>query len=170
MTRVPPKYEALIDPPVVSSFTARSVEQTVRWPGVVRRPLRVQVWYRLAPARPGGPFRDVAIPYLPEESGVAEGNRWRVLAQLSRDAGAVTKQLSIADLPALYGVGMKLSFADSSWVPPGGVFDPDILIEPGTFTNVEGGFGFFGAVAQLNAEWTLTRAATEAAGYPWPNP
>ncbi len=55
--------------------------------------------------------------------------------------------------------------ADSTWAPPGGVFDPNLLSVPGTFTNVENGYGFFGAGLGIRYSWTPTTDAKRAAGY-----
>ncbi len=55
--------------------------------------------------------------------------------------------------------------ADSTWAPPGGVFDPNLVAVPGTFTNVENGYGFFGAGLGIRYAWTPSTDAKRAAGY-----
>jgi hypothetical protein len=143
---------------------ANTITQEVLWPGVVRAPVRVEVWYRLHPAAHGEPFRDVAVDYG-RQRGRAEGGGWVVDATYTRDREAVLDQLTAPGLPRLYAVGMKLSYVSEDWVPPGGIFDMDALIQPGVFSNVEGGFGFFGSVAQLDAQWVLSPRAVEGLGY-----
>ena len=53
-------------------------------------------------------------------------------------------------------ITVKLIVANREWRPPGGVFDPDILVEPGTMSNVDGGFGFVGAGFRLRESWMPT--------------
>lgn len=55
--------------------------------------------------------------------------------------------------------------ADSSWTPPGGRFDPDVLSEPGTFSNVENGYGFFGAGQGIRHVWSPPIEARLNAGF-----
>ena len=43
--------------------------------------------------------------------------------------------------------------ANAEWDPPGGVFDADVLVQPGTLSNVENGFGFVGAGYRLSSTW-----------------
>ena len=50
-------------------------------------------------------------------------------------------------------VFLRLIVANEEWAPPGGEFDPEILVQPGTLSNVENGFGFIGAGYRLNATW-----------------
>lgn len=55
--------------------------------------------------------------------------------------------------------------ADSSWRAPGGRFDPDVLGVPGTMSNVENGYGFFGAGHGIRHYINPTILARRAAGY-----
>ena len=55
--------------------------------------------------------------------------------------------------------------ADSTWRPPGGTFDPNVLAVPGTFSNVQNGYGFFGAGQAIRTDWTPDVLTAEAAGY-----
>ena len=54
---------------------------------------------------------------------------------------------------------------DSTWMPPGGVFDPDALGVPGTFSNVENGYGFFGAGQVIRFRWTPPEDMILRAGF-----
>ena len=78
----------------------------------------------------------------------------------------------------LFGVGLTLVeaefgafIANDVWdVPPGGL-DEDAIIEPGTFTNVTGGFGFVGAGYEAPVRWlpspgTQSRAGLAISGDP----
>ena len=42
-------------------------------------------------------------------------------------------------------IRVTVHVGDSQWVSPVGFFDKDFLVEPGSFSNVENGFGFFGS-------------------------
>ncbi len=55
--------------------------------------------------------------------------------------------------------------ADSSWAPPGGSFEPNIISVPGTFSNVENGYGFFGAGQGIRYEWSPDQTVSLLAGY-----
>lgn len=72
---------------------------------------------------------------------------------------------SIANDPPGFGMRRELSVreitvsvevASEDWRPPGGVFDPEVLIEPGTLSNVTGGFGFVGASYAQSVSWRPT--------------
>jgi hypothetical protein len=69
---------------------------------------------------------------------------------------------------ALMGIGMEITSLDDDFVPPGGVFDPEILVQPGTFSNVTNGFGYIGSVARFRAEWTLSDESLRALRYQTP--
>ncbi len=42
-------------------------------------------------------------------------------------------------------INVTIHVGDSQWVSPIGAFNEDFLVEPGSFSNVENGFGFFGS-------------------------
>lgn len=48
---------------------------------------------------------------------------------------------------------LRLIVANAEWDPPGGVFDADVLVQPGTLSNVGNGFGFVGAGYRLRSTW-----------------
>ncbi len=57
-------------------------------------------------------------------------------------------------------IGLKLTkitihliAANADWDPPGDTFDIDVLVQPGTLSNVENGFGFVGAGYRLLGTW-----------------
>jgi len=55
----------------------------------------------------------------------------------------------------LSGMGMTVVMLAEDWAPPGGVFDPEILVQPGVFSNVENGYGFIGSTGRFSAEWVF---------------
>jgi hypothetical protein len=54
---------------------------------------------------------------------------------------------------------------NEAWAPPGGDFSPDVLVQPGTMSNVENGFGFVGAGYRLSRTWTLLARIVEKSGF-----
>ncbi|ARA93139.1 hypothetical protein AWN76_008185 [Rhodothermaceae bacterium RA] len=65
----------------------------------------------------------------------------------------------------LLTVTFRTVVADDAWMPPGGVFDPNVLIQPGTMSNVENGFGFIGGGYELSRSWTLPFEVVEQTDY-----
>lgn len=149
--------------------------QIVRWPGVEEEPFRVEVWYRFLNADPRRPFSDVVITYNERnqrEVGdpVRNGDGWEVEVQLGGDFDLVRDQLSFRteDPPTLLAVGMRLAQRDDQWVPPGGAFSTEVLVQPGLFSNVENGFGFIGSINNAAVEWTLPQSVVQTLGYAFP--
>ncbi len=66
---------------------------------------------------------------------------------------------------ALTSLELSLIVTNREWVPPDGNFDPNFLVEPGTFSNVANGFGFVGAGYRQSIEWTPAKSFLEAAGF-----
>ncbi|QXD16514.1 hypothetical protein GQ464_006080 [Rhodocaloribacter litoris] len=161
-TTVPPATNVRVAPPAGLSRP----EQTVLWEGIDFPPFRVEVWYRFASFPPTEPFREVVVVYGEERYGRRVEGGWQVNVALAEDRRAVLAQLG--EPLTLLGVGMRLTMSDDRWRPPGGVFDPELLVQPGTFSNVENGFGFLGAVNQFTAEWTLPEPVVTALGYAYP--
>ena len=55
--------------------------------------------------------------------------------------------------------------SSGDWIPPGNVFSPDVLIEPGTFSNVENGFGYVGAGYEASFYYEVPDSVAIAAGF-----
>lgn len=66
---------------------------------------------------------------------------------------------------ALLNIQLQLVVANEEWSPPEGVFDPDVIVQPGTMTNVENGFGFIGAGYRLEESWLPADSVRRAAGF-----
>lgn len=62
-------------------------------------------------------------------------------------------------------VSLDLIVASEAWNPPGGVFDSDALVEAGTLSNVERGFGLVGAGYTLAQQWVPPDSVLLAAGF-----
>ena len=53
----------------------------------------------------------------------------------------------------LAGVLMRVMVVSDDWIPPGGIWDQEVLAQPGTFSNVNDGFGFVGSSGRFSVEW-----------------
>ncbi|MDX1741802.1 MAG: hypothetical protein R3178_10930, partial [Rhodothermales bacterium] len=126
--------------------------QNVTWSGVDRAPAVVEMWYRFS-GSPRSRFLDIRIEYPTEDAAPSEPG-WTVVTQLTQDRGRIGETIRPEDYLFL-GMGMRIVVFDDQFLPPGGVFDPDILSQPGAFSNVDNGFGFVGSVGRFDVEWVL---------------
>ncbi len=159
-----------LDEPTIS---LAAVFQKIRWSNIDFQPFRVEVWYRFLNSSPSLPFLNAVLPYgnVDDKYGqVIQGDKWEVLVRLTDDKEDVTRALGLSDNsePFLMSVGMRLTMTDESWRPPDGVFDREVLVQPGTLSNVNNGFGFFGSLNQYSHEWTLSPEITALIGYTYP--
>ena len=90
--------------------------------------------------------------------------------RLHEDAREIFRDLNRARIPIaslrLHGIRLTVLVSSSAWMPPGGVYDPDVLIEPGVFSNVENGFGFVGAGYDTLLAFDPPDSVKTAAGIP----
>lgn len=85
---------------------------------------------------------------------------WYLEVDVIRDAKDVREAWSQrhgrpSDRLYLHGITISAATVSDGWIPPGGVFDPEVLVKPGAHGNIEGGDGFFGAVARYELSWVL---------------
>jgi hypothetical protein len=102
------------------------------------------------------------IRYGDDARGVRWGaNEWRFDLDLWRDRDVLVELsgLSGETCGTVDGLWVRLATPSNEFLPPGGVWDREVLIQPGAFSNVEGGFGFFASVARQTVKWTLSRNA-----------
>jgi len=138
--------------------------QTVTFDGLNAKPFLAEVWYRFL-ASPYAPFVDIPVP-LPTRL-TYEAGTWTAILNLVTDRKNVGDTLNVNSY-ALLGIGIRLTNLDDAFVPPGGVFDPEILVQPGTLSNVVNGFGFVGSVARFDKEWALSEESVRMLGYRTP--
>ncbi len=138
--------------------------QRVLWPELDREPFRVELWYRFLD-RIEAPFTDILSPtgatLLPPAPGSVG---WEVRVDLREDREQMHESIDV-EANALLGLGVEITLLDAVFQPPGGVFDPDLLSQPGTFSNVENGFGFVGVVGRFSVEWFLSDETLEELDY-----
>lgn len=62
-------------------------------------------------------------------------------------------------------ITLNIHVVNEEWRSPTGTFDPDFLVEPGTLTNVENGFGLFGAGYIETISWMPPSVMQVRAGF-----
>ena len=65
----------------------------------------------------------------------------------------------------LHAIEQIVLVSSADWVPPGNVFSADLLIEPGTFSNVKNGFGYVGAGYEAAFYYEVPDSIAIAAGF-----
>lgn len=95
---------------------------------------------------------------------------WRVRSNLFEDAARVFEELAPAVNVALLEVRLGALVSSPGWYPPGGVYDPEVLIDPNAFTNVRDGFGFIGAGYSVSVEVAVESGSWRRAGFRPPSP
>lgn len=113
-----------------------------------------------------------AISYDDSQQQVEGG--WVIPIDLTADYRTLRERLVNLDLwnPELgivmRNMTLRVEVVNHAWNPPGGEFDPDVLVEPGVMSNVEGGFGFLGAGYRLKKQWRPDDDVLRMAG--WTDP
>ncbi len=129
----------------------------------------------LPPANPWPPGSvtppSVRLPVQVSYSGKEEptDNGWRYELNLRDDFAVVQEEFELSCLSpdhiALRRIYFQFLAADEQWAPPNDSFDPNLLIEPGTFSNVENGYGFFGGGYTVSTHWIPTEIILRNIGY-----
>jgi hypothetical protein len=132
-----------------------SVHQEIRLVGV-SSPWNITMMYRLNPG--------VAIAR--GRSGHRDGEDWVFEVNVDRDIHELAERFLIAsDELRFEGMGVNATVMDDQWVPPGDVFDAEVLAQPGAFTNVTNGYGFFGSTGLLQVDWVISDELVAALGW-----
>ena len=136
----------------------------ITWMGIDKPPAEVQTWYRFSSSGRSN-FRDFRFEYPTADFDDEPG--WKIVARLSTDRQTIIEQILPNDFFFL-GMGMRVVVLDEKFVPPGGVFDPDVLSRPGSFSNVENGFGFIGSIGRFDVRWVVDPQTARDLGYVLP--
>ena len=106
--------------------------------------------------------RRVYVPY--GRRGEQTDDGWRLTVQMTEDQAVVQQNIdesieigTISETTpvAMTSMGLQIRVLDENWNPPEGVFDADALAFPGTFSNVENGYGFWGSIGLYIQEWNI---------------
>lgn len=112
-----------------------------------------------------------AVTLSSDGRGEQTNEGWLIRINLTDDFRNVRAMLQeMQMLSTEYGIvllemQLQLIAAGAEWDPPGGVFDPDVLIQPEMMSNVENGFGFVGAGYRLQKRWLPPDDALQASGF-----
>lgn len=131
--------------------------------------INVYYWWEGGIAKQG-----VYVPYgrVGERTS---GGGWKLRAHISDDQIKVWERVQWAldeglltptDGHGLVAMGIQVRILDRNWDPPQGIFDPEILAQPGVLSNVENGYGFFGSVGLYTQEWGV-EDISEGLGFPF---
>ncbi len=147
------------------------------------RPIKVEVEYDVSTVTPANPWPPgstyragirfpVALSYTDELDPIEGG--WEMEIDMNGDYSRVQDEFErnclVPDLIALRRIELRLLVASEDWDPPGGTFDPDVLVQPGAFSNVENGFGFFGGGFTVSERWTPNIDLLRTIGYTFEAP
>jgi hypothetical protein len=170
---VPDSAELVLQPPEVNSagvFTPVFIDRAV--PRLLRPEVEYFFQYDFSRNSAEPPLLRASRSY--DGAQRREDGGWIVPINLVRDFLILREQLDDADLwNPLHGLVMvnmtlRLAVVNEAWDPPGGSFDPEVLVQPGTLSNVENGFGFVGAGYRLEETWTPDMETLTTAG--WTDP
>ena len=116
---------------------------------------------------PQGFVVPVTVSYAGLEEPTADG--WAFEVHIRNDFLKVQEEFTLnclsEDHIGLRRVRFQFLAASEAWAPPGNSYDPNLLIEPGTFSNVENGLGFFGGGYSVSEHWTPSEVVLRAVGY-----
>ena len=116
--------------------------------------------------------RRIMVPY--GRPGERTENGWRLRVNLSEDQLKFKEnvqwsidqgQIPNADSYNVNAMGIQIRVLDANWDPPEGIFDPEVLAQPGTMSNVQNGYGFFGSIGLYREEWNIFEYS-RALGHP----
>ncbi len=157
---VPPLSEPeLVDNVVIQPLNA---EIPVFWPGA---PMlnHVEVVYHLTVDNAPISF---VVAYTAEDWERQE-NGIVVFVKFTRDTQQIRREVNggLGGTIILLDVEQRALVTNRAWDPPGGVYEAELLVQPGTFSNVQNGFGFVGAGYPASIHWLPDASLLRALGY-----
>lgn len=109
---------------------------------------------------------------VPVLSGTISGSAqagYEILVEPSRDIAELYAALNVSpgglSEIELLGIDVRPFVVAGDWTAPGGQFDPELLVQPGTMSNVDNGFGFVSAGFVDSFVIELPDDAAENAGF-----
>ncbi len=145
-----------------SGFIIRGFQDVV-WHGINRTAHEIEQWYRFLEFSNYG-FIDYMLSYVPPNSYAAARDQLTLNLNLQRQRDSVARHVNLNQV-RLVGLGQTITVLDDRFVPPGGVFDAELLAQPGTMSNVEHGFGFIGSVGRFSVEWVISDESARILNY-----
>ncbi len=119
----------------------------------VPSPWDIDVIYRV-----GSDFRATPFPLSYGRPGTpTDDGGWRFTVNITEDLGRLSNLLGIPVSDIEFpNMGLKIRLLDGNWTPPEGLFDPEVLAQPGTLSNVENGYGFWGSIGLYQHDWRVS--------------
>ncbi len=154
---------------VTNITSARSnVIVEMEWSGVPKVMQTSATYQVRVPFPDGTDTTTVRIPILSGEAQSLGGGRWKVTIIPSRDIGTIYSVLNLQ--PSIHpifldDVTVRAFVVSEDWESPTGTFDPELLVQPGIFSNVESGFGFVGGAYFDSFVLELTDSQKVNAGF-----
>ncbi len=154
---------------LVSILSARSsVIVELHWFGVPRV-LRTAATYTVRVPFPDGSDTTTVRVRIPSGQVQQIGmDAWKVIILPSSDIGAIYTILGLRpgiNPILLDNIEVSAFVASKNWESPTGDFDSELLVQPGVFDNVEGGFGFIGSGYNDKFTFELTDKQKQDAGF-----
>jgi len=113
-------------------------------------------------------IRRVRIPVnYAKYGGRTDNGAWEVAINVTRDQDIVQHEIARTAFPsdmALTKIALVMKIIDESWDLPDGVSQED-LAQPRTFSNVQNGYGFWGAIGVYAQEWAVDPELSTHLGY-----
>lgn len=132
--------------------------------------VEVEYLFKYGSGPPESTQARATLPYDDRVRRLDEGG-WVIDINLTRDHETLRDRLQNRGVFSYeYGIAMlqmtlRLSVVTEEWNPPGNSFDPEVLVQPGTMSNVENGFGFVGAGFKLERTWLPDSRYLDQAGW-----
>ncbi|MBT3449836.1 MAG: DUF4249 family protein [Bacteroidetes Order II. Incertae sedis bacterium] len=99
--------------------------------------------------------RFVRLPYG-RPGNKSEDGGWEFDIDMGADAPRMRSYFGLdssTPLPLLHAILLQVRVLDANWDPPRGIFDPELLAQPGSLSNVVNGNGFWGGVGLYQYVW-----------------
>ncbi len=134
--------------------------------------IRIAMNYSAIAMQPGfSGLPDVVIPvsvsYKGTEEPANDGLEIRASLLADRDLilAAMGKVCITSPFITVRTAELEFFIGDDEWVPPGGDFDATTLVQPGVFSNIENGYGYFGSGYSVVFSIRLTSNLLQQIGY-----
>ena len=170
--RVPPQTRPEVGEPITGFDVTIPVRFEGEVPGLIRTELSFAFQYVVGSTASGSPITRSDTVLVDYNDRVTSGNSGLVLGVNLSEAARITRERAgnDSDFDERFGVSLRFIkldaiVANEEWNPPGGTFDPFVLVQPGVMSNVENGFGFVGAGYRVELSWQPSIEIRDAAGF-----
>jgi hypothetical protein len=169
---VPPLTEPELETPGGDFSVLLPIRFRGEIPRLIRTELAFYLQYTVATTATGAPVVRADTVNLGYDDRVSRTSTGLLLnvnlteaAQIAREQVGGDPDFDVRFGINLLYITMDAIVANDAWNPPGGVFDPNVLVQPGVMSNVENGFGFVGAGYRVGLSWQPTNDVMERAGF-----